>query len=313
MHTDPFKEEGKGEVEFGEFSRWWQIAAMARERSVFICQACGSQAPRWLGRCPDCQAWNSMVEERLESSTPAARRSGRAVVATPAPIAEVDDANEERGLTGIGELDRVLGGGIVPGSVILIGGDPGIGKSTLVLQALSALAESGPALYVSGEESPQQVKMRANRIGTIAGPAGQNLLILAETSVEKVIEQASKRKPVALAVDSIQTVFTDALTSAPGSIGQVRECAARLVVWAKEHQIPTFLVGHVTKDGSFAGPRVLEHMVDTVLYFEGDGGHAFRILRAVKNRFGSTNEIGVFEMKEAGLQPVTNPSALFLA
>ena len=287
---------------------------MARERSVYACQSCGYQSQRWLGRCPDCQSWNSLVEERVESAPPtASRRPAGSTIATPAPVAEVADASEERRLTGIGELDRVLGGGAVPGSVILIGGDPGIGKSTLVLQALGALAAGGPTLYVSGEESPQQVKMRASRIGTTDGAAGRNLLILAETSVERVIEQATKIRPAALAVDSIQTVFTDGLTSAPGSIGQVRECAARLVVWAKEHQVPTILVGHVTKEGSFAGPRVLEHMVDTVLYFEGDRGHAFRILRAVKNRFGSTNEIGVFEMKEAGLQPVTNPSALFLA
>lgn len=288
-------------------------SVMARERSTFACQACGFQSPRWVGRCPDCQAWNSLVEERVEAAATASRRSAPAVVATPAPIAEVTDASEERRQTGIGELDRVLGGGVVPGSVTLIGGDPGIGKSTLVLQGLSALSQDAQTLYVSGEESPQQIKMRATRIGGTSGPAGRNLLVLGETSVERILDYATKIKPGVLAVDSIQTVFTETLSSAPGSIGQVRECAARLVVWAKDHQIPTFLVGHVTKEGAFAGPRVLEHMVDTVLYFEGDRGHAFRILRAVKNRFGSTNEIGVFEMKESGLQPVTNPSALFLA
>jgi DNA repair protein RadA/Sms len=221
----------------------------------------------------------------------------------------VAPASEERGTSGIGELDRVLGGGVVPGSVVLIGGDPGIGKSTLVLQALAHLATRGPALYVSGEESPQQIKMRADRLG-VAEP---QLLVLAETSVEAVLEHAQAVQPVVLAVDSIQTVFTEQLGSAPGSIGQVRESAARLVQFAKRCGLATILVGHVTKEGAFAGPRVLEHMVDTVLYFEGDRGHSFRILRAVKNRFGSTNEIGVFEMKENGLQAVANPSALFLA
>ena len=209
----------------------------------------------------------------------------------------------------------MLGGGVVPGSVVLIGGDPGIGKSTLVLQALAALARTGAArgggtmLYVSGEESPQQIKMRADRLGI----AEDRLLILAETSLERIIEQIQKLAPSAVAIDSIQTVFTEQLSSAPGSIGQVRESAAQLVTHSKSTNRATFLVGHVTKDGSFAGPRVLEHMVDTVLYFEGDRGHPFRILRAVKNRFGSTNEIGVFEMKENGLQPVANPSAFFLA
>ena len=203
----------------------------------------------------------------------------------------------------------MLGGGVVPGSVILIGGDPGIGKSTLVLQALAALARGGTTLYVSGEESPQQIKMRADRLRI----AEDRLLVLAETSLERIIAQTKKIAPSVLAIDSIQTVFTEQLGSAPGSIGQVRESAGQLVLLSKGTNLATFLVGHVTKDGSFAGPRVLEHMVDTVLYFEGDRGHSFRILRAVKNRFGSTNEIGVFEMKEDGLQPVANPSELFLA
>jgi len=195
----------------------------------------------------------------------------------------------------------------------LIGGDPGIGKSTLVLQAMAALAARGPVLYVSGEESPQQIKMRAARLGAADGAAADNVLVLAETALDQVLDQIEKVKPLALGVDSIQTMFTEELGSAPGTIGQVRECAARLVLAAKRIGLPTFLIGHVTKEGALAGPRVLEHIVDTVLYFEGDRGHAFRILRAVKNRFGSTNEIGVFEMKESGLQPVTNPSALFLA
>jgi len=283
---------------------------MAKARVVFVCQSCGSQSARWLGRCPDCQEWNTFVEERLEANpvkAVAGGRSGRA--AAPQAIAELATASESRSGTGIDELDRVLGGGVVPGSVILIGGDPGIGKSTLVLQALANLAAGGVVLYVSGEESPQQIKMRADRLGVGAA----NLLVLAETNLEAVLQHATQLAPVVLAIDSIQTVFTEQLPSAPGSIGQVRESAARLVNFAKRSDLATILVGHVTKEGSFAGPRVLEHMVDTALYFEGERGHSFRILRTVKNRFGSTNEIGVFEMKQQGLQAVDNPSALFLA
>ncbi|MEO8602050.1 MAG: DNA repair protein RadA [bacterium] len=281
---------------------------MAKARTVFICQDCGAQQARWLGRCPDCSAWNTLVEER---QVPEPKRGGGAALerARPEPINALAAASEGRSSSGIGELDRVLGGGVVPGSVVLIGGDPGIGKSTLVLQALAHLSGRGRALYVTGEESPQQVKMRADRLGIAAA----QLLVLAETQIEAIIEHARAVDPVVLAVDSIQTMFTDQLASAPGSIGQVRESAAQLVQFAKRHGLATILVGHVTKEGAFAGPRVLEHMVDTVLYFEGDRGHAFRILRAVKNRFGSTNEIGVFEMKQGGLEAVSNPSALFLA
>ncbi|MGH7788048.1 MAG: DNA repair protein RadA [Candidatus Binatia bacterium] len=283
---------------------------MSKARTVFVCQSCGAQQTRWLGRCPDCQEWNSLVEERLAVEPKAGARGARDTSPRkPQPITAVEPSREERSSSGIGELDRVLGGGVVPGSVVLIGGDPGIGKSTLVLQALAQLAKRRPALYVSGEESPQQVKMRADRLG-VAEPG---LLVLAETGVEAILEHARAIDPVVLAVDSIQTVFTEQLGSAPGSIGQVRESAAQIVQFAKRHDLACILVGHVTKEGSFAGPRVLEHMVDTVLYFEGDRGHSFRILRAVKNRFGSTNEIGVFEMKECGLQAVANPSALFLA
>jgi DNA repair protein RadA/Sms len=281
---------------------------MAKARSTFVCQSCGFQSPRWLGKCPDCQEWNSLVEERQEPASLSLRPRGGGAV-EPTPITELGETSAVRQSSGIAELDRVLGGGVVPGSVILIGGDPGIGKSTIVLQALAALARDGTVLYVSGEESPQQVKMRADRLG-VAEP---NLLVLAETSVETILQHVAARRPNVLAVDSIQTVFTEQLGSAPGSIGQVRESAAHIVHAAKSKGVATFLVGHVTKEGSFAGPRVLEHMVDTVLYFEGDRGHSFRILRAVKNRFGSTNEIGVFEMRESGLQPVPNPSALFLA
>jgi len=280
---------------------------MAKARSIYACQSCGFQSPRWLGRCPDCQGWGTLAEERVETESP--RATERASNQQPQPITAVTGSADERRPCGIGELDRVLGGGVVPGSVVLIGGDPGIGKSTLVLQALAALAREGVTLYVSGEESAQQIKMRADRLGI----ADDQLLVLAETSLERVLEHAQKINPRVLAIDSIQTVFTDELASAPGSVGQVRECAARLVQFSKRREMATFLVGHVTKEGAFAGPRVLEHVVDTVLYFEGERGHAFRILRAVKNRFGSTNEIGVFEMKESGLQPVANPSALFLA
>ena len=283
---------------------------MSKARTVFVCQSCGAQQTRWLGRCPDCQEWNTLVEERIAVEPSGGARAARAGAAhRPEPITALAPASEQRATSGIDELDRVLGGGLVPGSVVLIGGDPGIGKSTLVLQALAHVARRGPALYVSGEESPQQIKMRADRLGVTE----QQLLVLAETSVEAVLDHAQAVQPVVAAIDSIQTVFTEQLGAAPGSIGQVRESAARIVQFAKRYGLATILVGHVTKEGAFAGPRVLEHMVDTVLYFEGDRGHSFRILRAVKNRFGSTNEIGVFEMKENGLQAVANPSALFLA
>jgi DNA repair protein RadA/Sms len=297
----------------GAPSRLCYRTDVARLRTIFACQSCGFQSPRWLGRCPDCQAWNSLVEERLASDPAHARASSRQPAAAAQPLAGVASATTARSRSDIGELDRVLGGGVVPGSVILIGGDPGIGKSTLVLQALAALTREGPTLYVSGEESPQQIKMRAERLRVADQPAGERLLVLAETALERILEHTGKLAPAAVAIDSIQTVFTEQLGSAPGSIGQVRECAAQLVRQAKDDGRTTFLVGHVTKEGAFAGPRVLEHMVDTVLYFEGDRGHAFRILRAVKNRFGSTNEIGVFAMQADGLQPVANPSALFLA
>jgi DNA repair protein RadA/Sms len=281
---------------------------MSKPRTAYACQSCGFQSPRWLGRCPNCQEWNTLVEERLEVTGGRERRRPDGA-SEPQPITEVTAAATERRCCGIDELDRVLGGGLVPGSVVLIGGDPGIGKSTLVLQALAALARGGTALYVSGEESPQQVKIRADRLGVTEA----RLLVLAETSLEPILDQVRRIKPGVIAIDSIQTIATEDLGSAPGSIGQVRESAAKLVQFAKRHDLACFLVGHVTKEGAFAGPRVLEHMVDTVLYFEGDRGHSFRILRAVKNRFGSTNEIGVFEMKENGLHAVANPSALFLA
>ncbi len=262
-----------------------------------------------MGKCPDCGQWNTMVEERLEK--PQERGSGkRRDGSEPILLGAIETRDEDRFGTGIGELDRVLGGGIVSGSVVLIGGDPGIGKSTLVLQMLRQVSElRGKALYVSGEESPSQIKMRAVRLGVKT----ENLYVLAETQLEEILHAAKGLQPQVLVVDSVQTVFTSELPSAPGSVGQVREVSGRLMLYAKKTGTPTFLIGHVTKDGAIAGPRVLEHIVDTVLYFEGDKGHSFRILRAVKNRFGSTNEIGVFEMKEGGLAEVANPSEIFLA
>lgn len=278
-------------------------------KTTFLCQACGHQAPRWLGRCPDCGRWNSLKEERLPAAGPGRPAAGIASLKAT-PIGEIQVVGEARRRTGIGELDRVLGGGVIPGSVILIGGDPGIGKTTLLLQALPRLAAEGEkVLYVSGEESPRQIKMRGSRLG-VADPI---LYILAETSLEAIFKTVQELQPAALVVDSVQTVYTDQLTSAPGSISQVQEVAGQLMGFAKRSGVPVFIIGHVTKEGAIAGPRLLEHIVDTVLYFEGDRGHAYRILRAVKNRFGSTNEIGVFTMKETGLEEVANPSELFLA
>jgi len=281
----------------------------ARTKTIYVCQSCGTQSPRWMGKCPDCSQWNSMVEERAEKSKNVGslkRRDG----SEPLLLGDVEAKDEDRFVTKIGELDRVLGGGIVAGSVVLIGGDPGIGKSTLVLQMLKQISElRGRAFYVSGEESPAQIKMRALRLGVKT----ENLYVLSETQLEDILHAADGLQPQVLVVDSIQTIYTSELPSAPGSVGQVREVAGRLMIHAKRTGMPTFLIGHVTKDGAIAGPRVLEHIVDTVLYFEGDKGHAFRILRAVKNRFGSTNEIGVFEMKENGLAEVANPSEIFLA
>ncbi len=280
------------------------------KKSVFVCQSCGYRAAKWLGRCPDCQSWNSLVEELEPDQSerrPAWGASGGE--SKPVPLDEVSADVEERSRTGIAELDRVLGGGVVGGSLVLLGGDPGIGKSTLLLMAIEHLARSRPALYVSGEESLRQTKMRADRLSV----RSKNVHLFAETDADKVLAAARSLEPAALVVDSIQTMFLPGLGSAPGSISQVREVAGRLMAYAKSTGVPTFIVGHVTKDGSIAGPRVLEHMVDTVLYFEGERGHPFRILRAHKNRFGSTNEIGVFEMKGSGLCEVADPSALFLS
>ena len=276
-----------------------------KETTRFVCGQCGFASRKWLGRCPDCGAWDSLAEERQV----AAARPGRPA-ATVQPLVAADGGEEgERLVSGIAEMDRVLGGGIVPGSLVLIGGDPGIGKSTLILQLLSSLAaRQHQVLYVTGEESVRQIRMRAGRLAI----GEREIFVSTENCVEAVVDLARQLRPALLAVDSIQTVFSEAVGSAPGSVTQVREATARLLQLAKSTHLPILLVGHVTKDGAIAGPRVLEHMVDTVLYFEGDRGQVFRILRTVKNRFGSTNEIGVFEMKEQGLQAVANPSALFL-
>ena len=275
-------------------------------RVMYVCQSCGYQAPKWLGKCPECGQWSTLVEEVAETG---ARGAPSYAMGEPQTITSISLDPQLRLNTGIAEFDRTLGGGLVPGSLILIGGDPGIGKSTLVLQVAAILSRTGiKVLYVSGEESPQQIKIRAERLSL----QSKDLYILSGTCVEQLFERLEALKPHLLVIDSIQTVYTEALPSAPGSVGQVREVTTRLLNWAKKSGVPTLLIGHVTKDGAIAGPKVLEHLVDTVLYFEGDSSHAFRILRAVKNRFGSTNEIGVFEMKDTGLAEVGNPSRIFL-
>jgi DNA repair protein RadA/Sms len=284
----------------------------ARPKTVYACAECGHSSPKWLGQCPSCHRWNTLHEEVAPETRGPARAPPPGGSSRPVPLADVVASEDERLRTGIGELDRVLGGGVVPGMLALLGGDPGIGKSTLLLTALDRLArqlEGRPVLYVSGEESARQVKLRADRLGVTAG----NLHLLPETDAARVLHVAGQLEPAVLAVDSIQTQYLPELASAPGTVTQIREVAARLMGYAKSTETPVFLVGHVTKDGAIAGPRVLEHIVDTVLYFEGGGAHPYRVLRAHKNRFGSASEIGVFEMKSRGLAEVANPSALFLA
>jgi DNA repair protein RadA/Sms len=289
-----------------------------KQKTIFSCQQCGAQTSKWTGRCMECGAWDSMVEERAvpaaagagAASASAGARYALAATAGPRLYEEIDTVVSARLSTGIDEFDRVLGGGVVPGSLVLIGGEPGIGKSTLLLQAAAHFAGAiGPVLYSSGEESEHQIKSRGERLGVTRAP----LYLLAETCLERILEEIGRLRPAFVIVDSIQTVFSLKFQSAPGSIGQVRESATQLLFAAKGQNIPTFLVGHVTKDGNLAGPKVLEHIVDTVLYFEGEKHHSHRVVRAVKNRFGAVSELGVFEMTGKGLKAVPNPSQLFLA
>ncbi|WP_010279494.1 DNA repair protein RadA [Paenibacillus senegalensis] len=284
---------------------------MARSKTKFCCQECGYESPKWLGKCPGCQAWNSMVEEtETIVKTQGFAASANSKKEKPVSIITIDSGQEPRILTQNQELNRVLGGGVVPGSLILVGGDPGIGKSTLLLQTSHALTMSNlKVLYISGEESAKQTKLRADRLGSVS----EQLFVLCETNFEHIAEAIDEVNPDFLVIDSIQTVYHPAISSAPGSVSQVRECTAHFMRIAKGRGIATVLVGHVTKEGAIAGPRLLEHMVDCVLYFEGERHHTYRLLRAVKNRFGSTNEIGIFEMTEAGLVEVSNPSELFLS
>lgn len=286
---------------------------MAKSRVVYTCTECGASEPKWQGQCPSCMAWNTLVESVEESTASTNRYASKfdslAATGQLQKLSSVQAADVARQPTGIGEFDRVLGGGLVEGGVILIGGDPGIGKSTLLLQVLCHLGKVSPAIYVSGEESPQQIAMRAKRLGLDAS----EVQLLAEINLEKILATLQTHQPKIAVIDSIQTVYSEALQSAPGSVAQVRECSAQLTRLAKQLGITVILVGHVTKEGSLAGPRVLEHIVDTVLYFEGDQNSSFRLIRAFKNRFGAVNELGVFAMTEKGLREVSNPSALFLS
>lgn len=284
---------------------------MARAKTVYTCTECGGQSPKWQGQCPHCSAWNTLVESAVEATGKAGLHRFASIGGTGSVVAlgEVEARDFPRLPTLIGEFDRVLGGGLVEGGVVLIGGDPGIGKSTLLLQAAARLAEQVPVLYITGEESAQQVALRARRLGVNAA----RVQLLPEIELEKIQEILATRKPRIAVVDSIQTLYSSALTSAPGSVAQVRECAAQLTRLAKQTGTSIIFIGHVTKEGALAGPRVLEHMVDTVLYFEGETHTSFRLIRAFKNRFGAVNEIGVFAMTEKGLREVTNPSALFLS
>ena len=283
---------------------------MAKDKTLYTCSECGGTTPKWLGQCPHCQAWNTLTET---AAAPMATGKNRfEALARSAPVtrlSEIEAADVERTPTGHEELDRVLGGGIVPGGVVLIGGDPGIGKSTLLLQAAETLSSRLRVLYVTGEESGAQVALRARRLGL----SGREVEVMAEIQLERILATLAERQPAFAIIDSIQTLYSDQLSSAPGSVAQVRECAAHLTRTAKASGCALVLVGHVTKEGALAGPRVLEHIVDTVLYFEGDTHSSFRLVRAIKNRFGAVNEIGVFAMTEKGLKGVTNPSAIFLS
>lgn len=281
---------------------------MGKNKTLFVCQECGSTSSKWLGRCPECESWNSFVEEFQEKEVKT-KSIGISSNKKPTPLTDVIIEDEDRYETGMQELDVVLGGGIVKGSLVLVGGDPGIGKSTLLIQVASAVAKGNKVLYVSGEESLKQTKLRADRLGI----KDKNILLVSENNLDYIVKYVDEYKPDILIVDSIQTVYNPSVQSAPGSVSQVREATATLMRISKVQSVATFIVGHVTKSGAIAGPKILEHMVDTVLYFEGDKNHTFRILRSVKNRFGSTNEIGIFEMTYKGLQEVKNPSEIFLS
>ena len=281
---------------------------MAKTKSIYSCTECGATSPKWQGQCPGCGEWNTLVESVAEKAS-GHRFESPAPVARPRNLAEIEARESERIATGIAEFDRALGGGLVAGGVVLIGGDPGIGKSTLLLQALSLLSAANKVLYVSGEESGEQVALRARRLGLDT----RALQLMAEINLERILSTLQAEQPQVAVIDSIQTLWSDELSSAPGSVAQVRECAAQLTRLAKQAGITIILVGHVTKEGALAGPRVLEHIVDTVLYFEGDTHSSFRLVRAVKNRFGAVNELGVFAMTDRGLKGVNNPSALFLS
>ena len=284
---------------------------MAKTLTEYVCQSCGHRAPKWLGKCPECEGWNTLAEEKVKA-TRSNRKADNGAIDGKAvqPVTSVEALTQNRLVTGIGEFDRTLGGGLVEGSLVLIGGDPGIGKSTLLLQSMGEMAKSGAkVLYVSGEESPAQIKLRADRLGALS----DNLLVCSEICIEDVLRVVDQVQPDALVLDSIQTFFTADLQSAPGSIGQVREVAFKIFQDVKKRAMPALLIGHITKDGAIAGPKSLEHIVDTVIYFEGEKGHSYRILRTIKNRFGSTPEIGVFEMLPKGLVGVENPSDIFLS
>ena len=282
--------------------------AKGKTSTVFFCQSCGYESPKWMGQCPGCREWNTFVEETVEKKS-AAKAHERRAAGGPVCLSSIETKEEDRVTTRMQELDRVLGGGIVPGSLVLVGGDPGIGKSTLLLQVCRILADKKKVLYISGEESQTQIKLRANRMGNFA----DGLFLLCETNLEIIRGILEKERPELVVIDSIQTMYSEEVSSAPGSVSQVRESTNVFMQLAKGLCIPIFIVGHVTKEGTVAGPRVLEHMVDTVLYFEGDRHASYRILRAVKNRFGSTNEIGVFEMRQSGLEEVENPSEYMLS
>ena len=281
---------------------------VSKSKVTYFCQECGHESLKWFGRCPGCNSWNSLVEE-LKVDNKKSWLGQQKSTGLPQKLTEISFSEEERIDTGIPEFNRVLGGGLVPGALIMLAGDPGIGKSTLTLQTANLVKTSGTVLYVTGEESPQQIKMRAQRLEV----ANSNLLILAETNLEIIEEQIKKIEPAFMIIDSVQTIYLPQITSAPGSVSQLRECTAKLMELIKNQGIPTILVGHVTKEGAVAGPRVLEHMVDTVLYFEGERHYQYRVLRGLKNRFGSTNELGIFEMTDRGLKEVENPSQAFLA